>query len=149
MATYEKLVIEAVFKLEKRELDSLKATGGSGRLMNWIEALSKQFLYKPLGFIESDYPTQSENVNKSFVYPGNPGSFMKWLLSQENKEIFVFMNEWSGFSYPVIKSAISVEKSKAKDFIAVNKKVPFEPGTTTFKVDISSTRIAEHYEEDK
>lgn len=147
MATYESLVIKAIFKLEKRRLESLKSAGVGVRVLNWFEALSKEFIYEPLGYTKGYYPAASEKTDEDFVYPQSPGAFMNWLMAKSDKDVFIFVDEKTGHNTPQIKSALAMTKDKAQDFIVANKKLAFESDSTTFQINVKATKLAEHYED--
>lgn len=103
-------------------------------------------IYGPLGIVDSNSPASSDNKDANWVYASNSGSFIVWLIKQQNANIVVFLDEKSGFRTPQLKSAIAFDtRAELTRFIELNKKWPIDNHATAYKFGLNIDKLSEAY----
>ena len=145
-AVAEAAFLEAIFKMNKDQLEMLE---GFKAKYTWEHARAStaiSMIYEPLGIVDRYSPAGSDKEDASWVYANNAGSFMNWLIKNQNSNIVVFLDEQSGFKQPQLKSAIAFDTRAELDrFVELNKRWPIEDHATAYKFGLNVDKLFEVY----
>lgn len=147
MALAEAAFLEAIFKMDEDQLEMLKGFKAKYAWESARDTTAISMIYSPLGMVESQSKTSSDDKAAKWVYASSSGSFMDWLIHQQNSYIVIFMNEQSGFREPQFNSAIAFDSKRELDrFAELNKRWPMVSNSTAYKFSLNADKISEHYE---